>query len=166
MSLLVQYSLPLLLFVAAISDMKSHRIPNWIPVALLIGFVAFAGIGELTLLDLASHMGVGLAVLICGFILFAFNILGGGDAKLLAAGAVWMGPMAVIPFVAYTALAGGLFSLAILIFRQAPLPATAVKVEWISRLHLAGEGIPYGVAIAIGGLSALLLSTAHPYTIY
>jgi len=166
MALIAQYTLPLLLMVAAISDIRTRTIPNWISVALIAGFLALGLIEGFALSTIASHMGIGLCVLICGFVLFAFNIIGGGDAKLLASSAVWMGPHEVLTFLFLTALAGGLFSLGVLLFRQIPLPVFAVRVDWIARLHLRDTGIPYGLAIAIGGIGTLIISGAHPYTIY
>ena len=166
MSLVAQYILPSLLLVAAINDVKTHKIPNWISVALLIGFLLFSLFDGLSLTTIAIHMGVGLSVLMCGFILFAFNIIGGGDAKLLASAAIWMGPAAALPFGFLTVFAGGIFSFAVIIFRRVPLPATAFKFDWVMRLHMDGGGIPYGVAIAIGGIATLLMSNAHPYTLY
>lgn len=166
MLILSQYVLPLFLMVAAISDIRVRRIPNWISTVLVAGFL-FAGIiAGLPASVIAMHLGIGLCVLICGFILFAFNVIGGGDAKLLASSAVWMGPTAVLTFLFFTALAGGLFSLAVLMFRQAPLPVIALRIDWVTELHKPGGGIPYGVAIAVGGLSALIMSNSHPYMIY
>jgi len=166
MTLIAQYILPLFLMAAAISDIRTRRIPNWISVVLIAGFLLVGILEGFTLSSVATHMGIGLCVLICGFILFAFNIIGGGDAKLLAAGAVWMGPEAVLIFLFLTALAGGLFSLGVLLFRQMPLPASVLKVDWVTQLHMHGSGIPYGLAIAIGGIGALIMSGGHPYIIY
>ena len=166
MTLIAQYILPLCLMVAAISDIRTRRIPNWISVVLITSFLLVGLIEGFSLGTLSIHMGIGLCVLICGFILFAFNVVGGGDAKLLASCAVWMGPEAALTFLVLTALSGGLFSLGVLMFRQMPLPVTAVKVDWISRLHMQGSGIPYGLAIAVGGIASLIASDTHPYTIY
>ena len=47
---------------------------------------------------------------------------------------------------------GGVLTLLILLFRSFPLPAFMARREWIARLHDHKGGIPYGVALGIGGL--------------
>ena len=80
----------------------------------------------------------------CGALLFRFGLFGGGDAKLLAAGALWIGAGSALPFLAGTALTGGALALGFLV--------------WVG---VAGRGrarpsLPYGVAIAAGGVLGTL----------
>jgi len=97
---------------------------------------------------------IGLAVLLVGMIMFALRWLGGGDAKLFAAVALWMGLDGVLPFVLFTGLAGGLFSL-LLITARSWLQIYRLRLPaWGQRLLQRGGDIPYGVAIAIGALCA------------
>jgi prepilin peptidase CpaA len=82
--------------------------------------------------------------------------MGGGDAKLLAAAALWMGWPAVLPFLAGAAIAGGGLAMALLALRSAALrPLVLGGPRWVVRLADPGEGAPYGVAIAAGALLAL-----------
>jgi prepilin peptidase CpaA len=89
-----------------------------------------------------SHIAAALLVLLVGFILFARSLFGGGDVKLMAAMALWTGFVALPRFVLITTLAGGILALAFLILRYAR--------------RSTGEGLdrrlPYGIAIAAGGL--------------
>jgi prepilin peptidase CpaA len=138
---------------AAASDVTSYRIPNLISQALALAFVPAAVAG----LDLASaglHAAAGFAVLLAGMGLFALRVFGGGDAKLLAAAALWAGPQGLVYLLAYTAVAGGLFTLALLAFRKLPLPVPVLGVRWIAALHGRAAAVPYGVAIAAGALAA------------
>jgi len=97
---------------------------------------------------------IGGGVLIAGFILFALNITGGGDAKLLAAAAPWFGLDAQLMFLAGTAFSGGVFAVLILMFREFPILPIYARFSWLMTLHESEKGMPYGVAIAIGGLVA------------
>lgn len=142
-----------LLVYAAFSDMTRLIIPNWVSIALvaIYPFVALA-LGA-TLLDAGMHILFGLGVLAIGFVLFQFNVVGGGDAKLIAAVSVWTSMTAVLPFVMWTALAGGVLALALLTARQL-LPAGDYP-GFVDHLLKKRNGIPYGVAIMVGALMAI-----------
>jgi prepilin peptidase CpaA len=82
-------------------------------------------------------------VFLVGVGLFSAGAFGGGDVKLLAVTTLWAGPTMVLPFLIVTALAGGLLSLTVLM--RAQLAGRS--------LHVAAKpNVPYGVAIAIGGI--------------
>jgi prepilin peptidase CpaA len=101
------------------------------------------------------HLGVGFAVLVFGMVLFATGTFGGGDAKLLAVGALWMGPSEVLPFVAFVAIFGGVLAVLMLAYRRCPITLIPVPVPaWATRLHQRDCGIPYGIAIAAAALLA------------
>lgn len=138
---------------AAMSDLFTMTIPNRISIALLILFVVLAPIAGLTIEDFLMHLAVGLAVLVLGMVLFATGTFGGGDAKLMAAGALWMGFGQVVPFFAYMALLGGALALAVLAYRRVPDMFIPSKV-WATRLHQKDCGIPYGIAISAAALIA------------
>jgi prepilin peptidase CpaA len=143
---------PVAMAFAAANDLFTMRIPNAISLALIAGFVVTAIAAGLPLTDIGWHFAVGAAALLATFGLFQFRILGGGDAKLLAAGSLWMGPASVLPFLFMVAMFGAALSVIILIYRRlVPLKAEGVP-GWAFRLHQPGTGIPYGIAIAIGAL--------------
>jgi prepilin peptidase CpaA len=155
-----------LLVYAACSDMARLIIPNWVSIALAAIFPVAALIAGAPLMDIGLHLLFGFGALVAGFVLFQFNIIGGGDAKLLAAVSVWTGLAAAIPFVVWTALAGGVMALALLTARQL-LPVGTYPAA-VDHLLKKQNGIPYGVAIMIGGLLAIpsLPHVSSPLTLF
>lgn len=143
---------PVAMAFAAANDLFTMKIPNRISLALIGGFVAIAVMTRMPLESIGIHVAIALGVLAATFVLFWMNMLGGGDAKLMAAGALWMGPDHIIEFLAYVTAFGGVLAVAMLAYRSF-LPANAFPLPgWARRLHKTGEGIPYGIAIAAGGL--------------
>ena len=141
--------------VAAMNDLQSMRIPNWIHVFLLgsFPFAAFY-LGYSPAMWLECLM-LSLGVLVLGFFLFAFGKIGAGDIKLIAASAPWIGAAAFPIYLLKVVILGGLFSLIVLRFRAFPYLPDYVRVGWIFKLHTTKSKIPYGVPIAGGGLWAL-----------
>jgi prepilin peptidase CpaA len=86
--------------------------------------------------------------LVLGFTLFALGWIGGGDAKLFAGVALWLGFKDLMPYALVASVFGGGLTIAVLLLRQCPLPAILARQSWILRLHDARSGIPYGVALA------------------
>ena len=143
---------PALMIFAGAYDLFTMTIPNKICLALVAAFVClapFAGLGWETI---GYHVAVGAGMLAISIIMFAMNWIGGGDAKLFAAASLWMGAAHVLEFALMTALFGGLLTIVILGFRNIPLPAGVAGQAWVSRLHKATQGIPYGIALSAAGL--------------
>lgn len=149
---------PALVILGGVKDLVSYRIPNWISLALIAGFLAAAAAGlaaGASPAALGLNLAVGAAGLAVGVALFALGWIGGGDAKLFAACALWLGAPVFMPFMLYTGLAGGVLTLAILGLRSTWLaPAVAGCPPWLRRLGTAGGKVPYGVAIAVGALAS------------
>jgi len=102
-----------------------------------------------------AHLGLGLAGLIAGMALFAFRVMGGGDAKLIAAATLWLGTDGTLAFLVYTALAGGVLTLGLMWARR-NLAQLAPSLPGPLGRHLEAKGdIPYGVAICVSGLLAI-----------
>lgn len=143
---------PALMIFAGAMDMLTMTIPNRVSLALVAGFaclVPFAGLGWEAI---AIHVAVAAAMLVVGIGMFAAGWMGGGDAKLLAAASLWMGMEHVYEYAMVSAVCGGLLTLSMLFLRSFPLPAGFAGQKWMTRLHDAGRGVPYGVALAAGGL--------------
>src|SRR4051812_43313348 len=83
--------LPLALAFAAINDLLTMTIPNRVSIGLLLAFFLLAPLSGFALPDIGMSVVAGLAVFGVCFALFAMNVMGGGDAKLLTATAVWFG---------------------------------------------------------------------------
>jgi prepilin peptidase CpaA len=143
---------PAAMVIAAVSDLMTMKISNWISIALVLAFCTLALWAGLGLALIGWHVAVGLAALIAGFMAFAFNWIGGGDAKLCAATALWLGPAAIGEYVILFALIGGGLTLVLLFARGIPLPAGLARRSWIVRLHGSQNGVPYGMALAAAGL--------------
>ncbi|THD60469.1 prepilin peptidase [Phenylobacterium sp.] len=146
---------PVLVIWAAVRDATSYTIPNWIPLALAGAFPVAAVALGLPLPAAGLDLAVGAAALIAGMVLFALRWIGGGDAKLLAAAALWLGLGPSLTFLLVTAIAGGALTGGLLALRSATLrPFVPQGPGWFARLASPGEGVPYGVAIALGALAA------------
>ena len=143
---------PAIMVYAALSDLFTMTISNRLSIALLVVFVPFAAMAGLSIHEIGIHMACGLGVLVATFMMFAFGWIGGGDAKLAAATALWVGWDHLLDFGLDSTLLGGALTLAILAIRQVPMPRFAVATGWIMRLHEQGAGVPYGIALAAAGL--------------
>jgi len=145
-----------LVVVAGAKDLTSYTIPNWISLALLGGFPVLALSLGFSPSQIGVHAGVGFAALLIGMGMFAAGWIGGGDAKLFAAGALWLGWPGAIPYVVFTGLAGGVLTSGLLSLRS-PLfrPMALAGPPWMAKLAEPRGDIPYGVAIAVGALAAL-----------
>ena len=149
-----------LLLVAAFTDLTTMQIPNWVSIALAALFPLAAFAAGMPLNEIGFHFLFGAVVLVIGFALFQFNIVGGGDAKLIAAAAVWTGLTAFAPFAVWTAITGGLIAVALLVIRKFYRQADT-RPAFVNRLLMPRGGVPYGVAIMTGGLMVL---GALPFT--
>jgi prepilin peptidase CpaA len=143
---------PALLAYAAFSDLFTMTISNRISMALIVGFFIVAALLQMPIGAIASHIGCALAVLAGTFVLFALGWVGGGDAKLAAATALWIGFDHLADYGLIAALIGGALTLIILQARKLPMPRWAIERDWIARLHAQDSGIPYGIALAIAGV--------------
>lgn len=146
-----------LLLLAAASDVATMTIPNWISIVLAAVFPFAAYLSGVGLGAIGVHLAFGAAVLVICFFLFQAGVMGGGDAKLISAAAVWTGLGAFGAFALWTSLAGGLLALALLIARTRVQPAET-RPAFLNRLLKPKGGVPYGVAIAIGAIAALDVS--------
>jgi prepilin peptidase CpaA len=136
-------------------DVRSFTIPNWVPGALIAGWVVAAPFLGLGWMDAGLSFLTGLGVLLLGMALWAPGWLGGGDVKLIAAGALWFGWPDALMFILFCAASGGVLALALMVLRRLS-PALPVSSDWIGRTALAqGAPAPYAVAIASGALILL-----------
>ena len=138
---------------AAISDARTLRIPN----SLSIAVVALFGVHALVSLT-PAQTGVALALagltLVGGFAAYAHGVLGGGDAKLLAASMAWAGAPYAVEFFIVTGLAGGAVALAL----RSPATAGAagaLRRGWPGSASEQHAAMPYGVAITAGALAVV-----------
>jgi len=155
LAFLLSLGFPALLAVAAVGDVLRYRIPNAIPIALALLYLPAALATGTGLEQIAWHLGAGLVVLLIGMALFFANLFGGADAKLLAACACWTGFALLPPFLIVMALAGGALAV-VLLFLRLILRRRKAQPDgptWLARQIARPKAVPYGVAIAIGGIA-------------
>ena len=145
---------PFCMVFAAVSDMLSMTIANRVSLLLV---ATFAVVAPLTGMDWATygwHFAAGALVLAVTFGLFALGGMGGGDAKLLAATAVWMGfNLHLIEYLVASAFLGGVLTLHP-VYRGSPLADHTGQNMFLRNFADAKAGVPYGIALGIGGLIA------------
>ena len=146
-----------LFIVAAYGDVKSFRIPNAVVAAVaLLGITRLIVIGDPSVAFYT--VAAAFTVITVGFLLFWLGFCGAGDAKLVTAAALLVGYHGLLPFLFLMSICGGLFSLAVLVtHRFLPLwlgPSLALN------LPKARLALPYGVAIATGGVTTLFFQSS------
>jgi prepilin peptidase CpaA len=149
--------LPFIAFLvwASFFDLLTFTIPNWLCALLAASFFPAAMAAHLPLAALAEQIACGLTILAATFLLFQFGWLGGGDAKLAAAIALWLGWKGLPLFILQTGLWGGALAALLLLLRQLPLPLMIINQRYVARLRDPQEGAPYGIALTFGGILAL-----------
>ncbi len=156
---LLAAAFPAGLLAAAIADAASFTIPNRITAALALAFLPAALALHLPWPVIGVCAATGAAALLLGVGMFAMGWCGGGDAKLLAACALWLGWPAIPSLLLATSIAGGVLALGLMLARKAaPEAVLAGAPAWLGRLLGVQRDLPYGVAIAAGALFALPMS--------
>jgi prepilin peptidase CpaA len=143
---------PAAMIYAGIADLLTFKIRNVLVIAVALAFLVLAPLAGFAPVDIALSLAVALAVFAVTFGFFAAGWIGGGDAKLATAAALWFGWEHALTYFVYAALLGGALSLALILFRRIPLPATLSRISPVARLHSADSGVPYGVAFAAAAL--------------
>ena len=106
-----------LLVTGALNDIDCRRLPNWLTSAVVILYALFVAVSP-TPIDWMSAFLVAGLVFAIGFACFAFQLMGGGDVKLMSGLALWAGIEHIALFLIVTSLAGGLLSLAMIVLRR------------------------------------------------
>ena len=144
---------PALMAFAASSDLLTMTISNRLSLALAGGFFLLTLVTGMSLAAIGMHLAAAALVLVFSFGFFSQGWIGGGDAKLAATTALWFGFDYLFDYLIYASLFGGLLTLVLIQFRRLPLPGPLARQPWILRLHEAGGGIPYGIALAAAALA-------------
>jgi prepilin peptidase CpaA len=128
------------LVAAAVGDIRTRTISDRLNIAIALAAIPFWYVTDVGLWpDVAIRIGVAAAVFAFFAAAFALGMMGGGDVKLLAALSLWLPPAAVVALLVLMSLAGGALTLAMALRHR--MARRKDKLE-----------IPYGVAIAFGGL--------------
>lgn len=140
---------------AAAVDVTTLRIPNWLPALVSAFFVLAAAVEGMALADAALHTAVALGLFATGFFLFAKNLMGAGDAKLLAAAGLWLGPAALLPFLVFSVVAGGVMAAAMAVHFMLDVEANLRRSRAADIFRSFQPQVPYGYAFAVGAILAL-----------
>lgn len=145
---------PLCMALAAMTDMLSMTIPNRLSILLAATFLILAPFLGLGAAAIAWHALGALCVFVVCFGLFAINVMGGGDAKILTASALWYGfGLDLVTYLTFVGYLGGLLTLLIVLFRWQIASHFATILPIPAHFLDKDKGVPYGVAI---GLAALI----------
>jgi prepilin peptidase CpaA len=144
---------PAMMAFAASTDLFTMTISNRVSLILVAGFFLLAIVIGMSASDIAAHVGAAGVVLVVAFGLFVRGWIGGGDAKLAAATALWLGFDHLFAYLVYSSLFGGALTLVLLQIRAIPLPPLLATQEWAQRLHRQDAGVPYGIALAAAALA-------------
>lgn len=132
--------LAVMLLMAAWTDIKTRTISNELNAAIALIAVAFWWVaGDALWPDVAIRIGIAVLLFFIFAGLFMLKMMGGGDVKMIAALALWLPFNALMVMLTVMALAGGVITVVLLI-----------RQRW--RPNAERPEVPYGVAIAIGGL--------------
>ncbi len=152
LAITILFLLPLCLAFAAVTDLLTMTIPNKVSAILLISFFVISPFTSMGWNDIGLSIVAAILVFSVCFSLFAFNIMGGGDAKLLTACSMWFGlslPLAV--FILTVAVFGGFLTIGIIMLRSRSQEIMASGLPIPDSLIFAKK-VPYGIAIAAAGL--------------
>jgi prepilin peptidase CpaA len=140
----------------AVTDIRTYIIPNAVPLIIAIAYVAAAPAFPLPLA--AGGLLTGLGVLALGLVLFTRGWMGGGDVKLFAALALWAGPSQISSLLIVTCLGAlALAGLMLSPLRRLLPQASPDAVALAGGQSALRQPMPFGVAIAAGGLYVLAL---------
>jgi prepilin peptidase CpaA len=152
--------------VASYCDVRTRRIPNWLTGSLVVAAIlvhAFAGIHSV-----AESLAVMAVLTAAGTIVYALGGIGGGDVKLAIAACGMLGFPLCIPFLLYTAIAGGVLAIVFIVARR-KVRETASRVMLTTMGGSPGavadksETLPYAVAFALGAILIVFSQSVAPF---
>jgi prepilin peptidase CpaA len=143
---------PAIMALSASMDLITYTIPNPICLTLALGYLVLAAPLGVSVDEILLNISCALVILAIAFAMFNLGWIGGGDAKLAAATALWLGWSSILDYGVSAAIYGGILTLIILSARMAPFPEAFGRFAWVARLHNGNAGVPYGIALAAAGL--------------
>jgi prepilin peptidase CpaA len=136
--------LALLLVVAAVIDLRTFTISNRLNLTVALAAPLYWWSAHLPLWpDVGLQVAIAAGVFALLAAAFYAGMMGGGDVKLAAALALWFSPLSTVRFLIFMSIAGGLLTLVVVGFHRL-------------RKKPGKPQVPYGVAIAVGGLIILI----------
>ena len=152
----------LLLLYVAFNDVATRLIPN--RTCLLLAVLGVVGAVLVDPTQLVSSFGVTVLLFALLWIMHSRQWMGGGDVKLILALAIGFSSEQTLQLITIGALSGGVLAMVHLVMRQLPVPvAPSASSSLLRRVYaverwrnLRHAPLPYGVAIACGGIWTIL----------
>lgn len=137
------------------SDISTMTLPNKyvLPIAGL--FILAFCFWPAAFSPLWMHIGAAVLILAITYLMFAFNMLGAGDAKYAAVLGLWVGFKGLMIYMFFMAVIGGLLGAASLLIRKYKPVAEPKQGSWIAIAQSGKSAVPYGIAITLGAWMAL-----------
>lgn len=160
-SMLFAFAFLVLCVYAAVRDVETLTITNGLNAIIAFLFIPAIIVAAPGWDIVGAHLLAGAIAFAVSVLLFMFGVFGGGDAKMVPGVMLWLGPQATLPFMMVMAVAGGALAVCVVLARRF-VPETATP-GFARETLLAGNGVPYGVAITAGTIACIPLSPLlHP----
>lgn len=144
---------------AAIEDFRGLQIPNFISLGILAAFaIAWMLDRQLTGGVWWHPFAIAFGVFLMTYVMFVVNIMGAGDSKFATVLSLWLGFKALLIFLFYMSLVGGVLGLVTLYIRNRKPFKNVSGNGWIAQVQGGRNAVPYGIAITIGFFVAALQS--------
>ncbi|MEA3125368.1 MAG: prepilin peptidase CpaA [Caballeronia sp.] len=161
LSLAIRFVVLFALLWLAVVDVRIRRLPTQAVLAIGALFLVDILIVRMSLHDVIAHLLLALGVFVVCAALFAAKMLGGGDAKLASAIFLWAGPGLWLPALTLISVIGMLVSLISLATRRMNPDQRSRPMRALA-MFSGSRGVPYGVALALGGGSVIMLPALLP----
>lgn len=145
---------PLLMILGGAGDVMTRRIPNSLVVGTAALFLPAALVTGMPIWIMSLHVATAAVLLALGFGLFSFGVVGGGDAKMMAAAGLWLGFPCSILFITFSALAGGLLAAAMGLWFLVTMEGGMHSAWFDKAVAPLKPSVPYGFALAAGAILA------------
>lgn len=143
------------------SDFRGMTIPNLYSAMIIVAFIVAWSASQLTqsppvFSGLGSHLLAALVMFAATYGMFAAGMIGAADSKIGTAFALWVGVKGLVPFLFFMTLAGGVLGGIALVLRRKTLWPGAPEGSWVARVQKGENAVPYGMAIGVGALAAMI----------
>jgi prepilin peptidase CpaA len=148
----------------AVIDVRSRRLPTTIVLPIGALFFADALVRHMSIDEVIVHLLLAIGVFLVCAALFAAKMLGGGDAKLASVIFLWAGLTLSLPALTLISVIGTVVSLISLATRSMNPVQPFMPMRALA-MFSGARGVPYGVALALGGGAVIVLPALLPYLV-
>lgn len=135
---------------SSVADLRSLTIPNWHSLLVLGLFVPAYLTAPEGFFPIGQHFSAMIIMFFISYIMFHFNIMGGGDSKLATVVSLWLGLKLMLPFMFYMAIAGGVLGAITILIRKLKPFKNVDEKTWFYKAQQGVNEVPYGIAITVG----------------